>query len=305
MIEQWPSRPHKTPEKTNQKKNNQLDELQQNIEHEAVKAEIQSKQAELKQEITQQSPDQQKQTEYATNEATQRQLIAYFDDIDQVVADDMIEEFDQMKQQYGFVGSIEQIISSIRQIQAKQREQKFIAKQEGNRLRPQSSTNELRKKLLLGAHVDQLTTLSTDNILGQQWDQSPLFDNIALIAELLRRQEELDEEKKKKLMKWLHDMMSFYLKNKILEVYEIRLNDDGSVTIVGKDADGNMTTVTIDKETIQQQWWWAINTILDGSEKHKVQRKLDIQNDTDSNSTMNLSTTSQKQWQKRQTTPMN
>ncbi len=164
----------------------------------------------------------------------------------------------------------------------------IVQKIKQNRLLRQQKSSKNENQEWLSNKKENLTALEereqavSDIIFGslKQWDkenwEQNLTENIEIIAYIINNFDKLDDEKKKKFMKWFKEIMAKYLEWKIIEVYEITIRD-WQIVITWKWEDWKKITVKLNEKNIWKQAMQKIqNMIKDKTKKISLSSNKEI-----------------------------
>lgn len=201
------------------------------------------------------------------------------------IFDDMIDDIDELEKQIPWVVTIEALARVIK----------------NNRLELQRKSqnadnqNNWDQKWLILWSIDQeinsavltiiLWAMREDQI--SQWSKE-LSEQMSLLAYVLKNREKLDDKDKEKLRMWLEELLAIYLEGKIIEVYEIQIDDKGNIVIRWKDADWTSISLIISKDKVDELWiqipptLWDISQTMDIQSlwKDRIKKKLSIQDNS-------------------------
>ncbi|NOZ44988.1 MAG: hypothetical protein GXP45_07785 [bacterium] len=147
-------------------------------------------------------------------------------DLDSVVLDACVDELKNMHLYYGFLRDKHQIALFLERAYKQylhQRKWKAEKKEFKNKTLSRLFHEQLSRDILdsLYSSPENLDDLDQDK-------QKIMFMSILLLAQ---EYENMDKEKKKKLKEWLEKYIALLLEGKILEVFEIQIAEDGTITI--------------------------------------------------------------------------
>lgn len=137
-------------------------------------------------------------------------------ELDDVMVDDCRDEVKKLRMTYGFTRDVVKIKRLLkktsREAESHENEKSFV---------------EIFRDVILAEVLGQLPSKKEDMDLTSEED----FSVLAYVAEHF---EEMSDEEKKKFMQWFAELIAYYRESKLLEVYEVTVGEDGTVTIKGK-----------------------------------------------------------------------
>jgi len=195
-----------------------------------------------------------------------------FEAIFDVMIDDL-DDLDDVLQKIPWVVTTKSIARIIKQRRLERSRTAEQSKKQHQTLSDEPSLGQERTQAVSEIFLWELLQVNGSELSDQEFVQQQLVEQQQIVAYIIDHRDELDDKQKEKFKKRLQEIMAMYLEWKILEIYEIQVDEDGNITIktkkLGKNSwsDWEESVTTIPAElrkknikALMSIWWEQANS---------------------------------------------